>query len=167
MSVLVLWITVVILSAASTWVLTVAFMDRTLWAPFLIVLLGICAVAATAGIAGGLSREGVVGSIIAAALGLLGGVVVWLFAADPVKGVKIAVCAFAFSLALVTSYFEAASRRQAPESYAFWRARCADNYTNKELLNDPVAMSVLDASIGALCGQIFTHEKMILLDRRR
>lgn len=163
MQVLVLWAAVVFLSAAVCWLATAIFLKREQYAAVMLVFLGLSAIGATAGITGGLSRDGAVGDIMSAALGLLGGVVVWLFAADQSKGAIVSACAFVFSLSLFVGYFEAAARRASPESYLFWRAACVEKYTSKELLNDAKAYLIMDTSIGQLCGQIFNNERDRLL----
>ncbi|TIT00659.1 MAG: hypothetical protein E5W98_07555 [Mesorhizobium sp.] len=163
MQVLVLWAAVVFLSSAVCWLATALFLKREQYTQVILVFLGLSAIGATAGITGGLSRDGAVGDIMSAALGLLGGVVVWLFAADQAKGTVVSACAFVFSLSLFVGYFEAAARRANPESYLFWRAACVEKYTNKDLINDTKAYLIMDTSIGKLCGQIFNNERGRLL----
>ena len=82
----------------------------------------------------------------------------WLFAADRSKGLIVSVCAVAFSLSLFVGYLEGATRREAPESYLFWREKCIEKYTNKDILNDSRALSVMDASFGKICAQLFNNE---------
>jgi hypothetical protein len=163
MNVLLLWVGIVASGTLVVWIGVVGFVPKNERMPLLCLLLGISAIAATAGVTGGLSRDGAVGEVIAAALGLLGGVVVYVFGVDRSKGMIASICAFTFSLTLVVAYFEAAARRGAPESYAFWRERCIDKYIDKDVLGDDTAFVVMDQSIGELCAGIFTNENRVLL----
>lgn len=160
---LLLWLAVVGAGARIVWLLAALLVPRGERLAVLVLLLGVSAIAAAAGITGGLSREAAVGDIVAAALGLFGGVIVYLFGVDRSKGVIGSCCGIAFSLTLTVAYFEAAARRGAPESYALWRDKCIEKFTDKDLLGDPVAFAFLDGSMGKLCAEIFIREKVRLL----
>lgn len=163
---LAVWLVIVVATAGVCWLATCLLVERDDRVPLLVLLAGLAAVGATAGLAGGLSRVGAAGEIVSAALGLLGGVVVWLFAADRSKGVIVSISAIAFSLALFNGYFEAAARRSSPESYLFWREKCFAVYTSKDIADNSKLSAVADASFGSLCAQIFTNEKQNILDAK-
>ena len=89
-----------------------AFIDRAAWTATVLTFVGLTSIGATVGITGGLSREGVVGDIMAAALGLFGALAVWLFAADRSKGAIVSICGFVFALSLFVGFFLFVSRER-------------------------------------------------------
>jgi hypothetical protein len=159
-----LWLAIAVSASAIVWLLVAYFLDKTDRWPVFITLFGLASIGATVGIIGGLSRVGVVGEIMAATLGLLGAVAVWIFAADHSKGTIVSVCVITFSLSLFIGYFEGASRRPFPESYIFWRKHCADKFADKDLINDPKTFAIMDHSIGKLCSGIFNNERNLILN---
>jgi hypothetical protein len=163
MSGLPLWALIVICTTGAIWLTTALFIKKGERLQFLLVLLGIAAIGATAGILGGLSRDGAVGEIMAAALGLLGGLVVWLFAADRSNGSVVSLCALAFAISLFSGYIEGSSRRAEPERYLYWRVQCADSFSDPEKVGDPLTFQVMSDSFGTICANIFKYEKDVLL----
>ena len=63
-----------------------------------VLLFGVAILGATAGFAGGMSRDGAVGVIIPGALTLVGGVAIYLFGADTTKGAAVSLTAGCFAL---------------------------------------------------------------------
>ncbi len=162
----VLWLAIVFVVALVCWLPAYRLTPAGERAALFVTLLGLSAIGTTAGVIGGLSRVGVAGEIIAAALGLLGGVVVYVFAADRTKGTVVSICAIAFSLSLFTGYFQAADRRANPESYLFWRTECLAKYVNKDTIENKSLFLIVDKSIGPICAAIFKNEKALLLDAK-
>jgi len=151
------WLLIAISSGAAVWLLTCFFVKRSDRSPLFIILISLGFLGSTVGMTGGLSRAGVVGDIMAAVLGLFGTLSVWLFAADRSKGALVSICAIAFCVSLFVSYFEGAARRVKPESYAFWKEKCLEKYTDKDVWSDPSSKQFLSV-IGELCGGIFLNE---------
>lgn len=162
MMVVLVWLLITVGAALISWVAILAAVPRDMRPKLLVVFLALSMLGATCGVLGGLSRELAVGSIIAAALGFLGGVVVYLFAADNSKGVIVSVCTVCFSMALFFSYFAGSSLRFKPEAYAFWREACVAKLTDKDVMNDKLIATVVDRSFGGICAQIFNTERQVL-----
>ncbi|WP_102959551.1 hypothetical protein [Mangrovicella endophytica] len=159
------WLLIVAASALVFWLpLTFLTPAEQRW-PALLVFVGLAALATTAGMTGGLSRVGVVGNIISATLGLMGGLAAYLFASDRSKGSIVSICAAVFSLALFASYFDAAGRRAKPERYAYWRGECMRIYTDEKLLTQPLTSMVADRSFGDICARVFATERDLLIGR--
>ena len=109
-------------------------------------------VGASAGIAGGMSRTGVVGDIVPAFLGLLGAVAVYLFGVDRSKGVIASFGAVALSISLVSGYGLSAEYRATHISdYREIRAICATAYSDADLLSDSSALDTFESKLGEFC----------------
>ncbi len=116
-----------------------------------VILLSLSLVGACAGMAGGMSRVGAVGSIIPAFLGLLGGLSVYLFGVDRTKGLIVSFGAVAMSLSLLLSYSFASNYRNIGDDHRDIRSRCAAAYTDQKLLSDAVAFAAFRKQLGTLC----------------
>ena len=109
-------------------------------------------VGASAGIAGGMSRTGVVGDIVPAFLGLLGAVAVYLFGVDRSKGVIASFGAVALAISLVSGYgLSAQYRATSISDYREIRTICATAYSNADLVRDPGALAVFESKLGQYC----------------
>lgn len=161
-----LWSLVCVGVAVFIWLLVLVFLEKPIRWKVLVVLLGLTSLGATVGMLGGLSREAAVGEIMAAALGLLSGLVVWIFAADLSKGTNngtiVSVCVLAFSLSLFVSYFEASNRRAAPERYLFWRTHCVEIFSDHDVIENPQTFSIAAESFGEICANIFKYDRALL-----
>lgn len=113
---------------------------------FVLAIVGACA-----GLAGGMSRVGAVGSIIPAFLGLLGGLSIYLFGLDRSKGLVASLGAAALSLALIVSYTAGSQFRNVGDDHRDIRSRCAEAYTDSKLLADDRAFTRFRERLGALC----------------
>jgi len=158
-----LWFAIVSISSIVCWLAIVRFIEKNDHGPVFVIFVGLSALGAAVGIIGGLSRVGVAGEVIAASLGLLGAVAVWLFAADRSKGTIVSACTLVFAFSLFVGYMESASRRSAAESYVFWRKECLDKYSDPKIFADATVFAALDATIGTLCARIFRTEANALL----
>lgn len=128
-----------------------ALMHRKRIHEIAIILVVLAIIGACAGLAGGMSRVGVVGSIIPAFLGLLGGFSIYLFGVDQTKGVIMSFGAAALSLALVVSYSTGAHTRNVSDDHRNIRSICAEAYTNWELLSNDLAFDRFRERLGKLC----------------
>lgn len=128
-----------------------------------IVILGIVALGATVGLHGGLSRVGVVGQIMAAVLGLLGGLVLWFFAVNRADGPIASIVVLALSASVFLAYREGYRFRVAIDTYEFWRDACTEAYLHGDLTTSAVRLQLADGMFGEMCGEIFKSEKELLL----
>lgn len=131
------------------------FFDRNDWQTTVTLLGALALVGASAGIAGGMSRTGVVGDIVPAFLGLLGVIAVYLFGVDRSRGVVASLGAVALSLSLVTGYALASQYRNSHSSdYREIRTICADAYTNPALISDPDALRAFEEKFKGYCPDV-------------
>jgi len=103
------------------------------------------------GFAGGLSRVGVVGDIIPAALALTGGVSAYLFGVDRSKGVIASLCAAAFALSLGFGYSSGASIRGGSERQTAIVQECKTAMLQPEILGDDRAFCRFVTMMGDQC----------------
>lgn len=140
----------VILGTIIPFFLSMAFQrDRIL--QILIVLLVLSIIGACAGLAGGMSRVGAVGSIIPAFLGVLGGLSIYLFGVDRSKGLIASFGAAALSLSLIISYTAGSQFRNIGDDHRDIRSICANAYTDWQLLSSEVAFDKFRERLGNLC----------------
>ncbi|POF29144.1 hypothetical protein [Roseibium marinum] len=167
MATILLWPVVCLGIAFLVWILVFFFLEKKMRSKVLVVLLGLTSLGATVGTLGGLSREAAVGEIMAASLGLLSGLVVWIFAADMSKGTNagtiVSVCVLAFSLSLFVAYFEASNRRAAPERYLFWRSHCVEIYSNHNVIENALTFNIASEAFGEICANIFKYDRSLLI----
>lgn len=103
------------ISIVVVFLLTAAFTQREERSKIFVLIAGLAVLGAVSGVAGGTSRVGVVGDVIPAALGLVGGVSAYLFGVDRSKGLVASVCAAAFALSLGLGYAAGAGSRSEAE----------------------------------------------------
>lgn len=123
--------------------------DRKLEIAIVLVVLSI--VGSCAGLAGGMSRIGAVGSIIPAFLGLLGGLSIYLFGVDRSKGLIASFGTAALSLSLIISYTAGAQFRNIGDDHRDIRSICAAAYIDWELLSNDAAFDKFHKRLGDLC----------------
>lgn len=116
-----------------------------------VILIVLSIVGACAGLAGGMSRIGAVGSIIPAFLGLLGGLSIYLFGVDRSKGLISSFGAAALSLSLIVSYTAGSQFRNIGDDHREIRSICAGAYTDWELLSNQAAFEKFRERLGGLC----------------
>jgi hypothetical protein len=128
-----------------------AILQRTALKELVAILLALSVIGACAGIAGGMSRVGAVGSIIPAFLGLLGGLSIYLFGIDRSKGLIASFGASALSISLIVSYTMGASYRSVGDDHRDIRGVCAQAYIDPKLLSDETAFKRFRDRMGDLC----------------
>lgn len=116
-----------------------------------VILLVLAIVGACAGLSGGMSRVGAVGSIIPAFLGLLGGLSIYLFGVDRSKGLVASFGAAALSLSLIFAYTAGAQFRNIGDDHREIRSICAGAYTDPDLLSNTNAFKEFRDRLGGLC----------------
>ena len=114
-------------------------------------LFGVAMLGATAGFAGGMSREAAVGSIIPAALTLVGGISVYLFGADNTRGAAVSLTAACFALALFLGYSSSSQLRAIGDEFRDLRDRCVAAYVDPDLLKDAATFERFEAAMGSKC----------------
>lgn len=116
-----------------------------------VLLFGVAILGATAGFAGGMSRDGAVGAIIPGALTLVGGAALYLFGADRSKGTAVSLTAGCFALALFLAYSSSSQLRNVGDEFRDLREKCAAAYTNDKLLGSEATFSRFEAAMKADC----------------
>jgi len=119
-----------------------------------IILAGLAIIGACAGIAGGMSRVGAVGSIIPAFLGLLGGLSIYLFGIDKSKGLIASFGASSLSISLIIAFTIGADIRNKSDDAREIRAYCTKAYTDAKLLSNETAFKRFRTQLGGLCGHV-------------
>lgn len=104
-----------------------------------LLMLALGVLGGAAGLAGGLSRVGVVGDIYPAAFVFMGSASAYLFGTDRTKGLLVAISAVVFSIALFIGYEEGATRRNFADEQRALRTVCLDALTNADLVSDEAA----------------------------
>ena len=147
--------TVAAILGGSIATLTSVIFERRGWRTTLTLTGALALVGASAGIAGGMSRIGVVGDIVPAILGLLGAVAVYLFGIDKSRGTIASLGAVALSISFVTGYALASQYRNSNSSdYREIRAICAAAYSDPNLLADPTALAIFEKAFQDYCPSV-------------
>jgi len=130
-----------------------------------ILIVGLAVLGSVAGIAGGISRVGVVGDIIPAALGLVAGVSFYLFGVDQSKGIVASLCATAFALALGFGYAAGAGNRDIRDRFDRNLAFCSDGFSNPEILNNDRAFMRFSDLFGTTCIQMIATDRAMIPEK--
>jgi hypothetical protein len=137
---------------------SVFFVSKEARVTLTILIMTVSTLGAVAGFAGGLSRVGVVGDVIPAALTLLGGLSVYLFGADRSKGVVVSLCSASFALALLLGYSTGTGRRTSIEHYETAQKVCFDAFTNSGLLANSEAFCRFSEALKDICSPVVFSE---------
>ncbi len=131
---------------------------RKMWKDSLPILAALALMGALTGIAGGLSKESVVGDIFPVFLGLIGSVSIYIFGTNQSRGPVVPLGLIALTVALFVGYhlasYKRASGQHGLEEFRDLRAYCAHAYSNVELLQDEVAFSTFEAKFGDRCMEV-------------
>lgn len=100
------------------------------WRTLMVVLGALALLGAFAGVIGGLSRVAVVGSVLPAVFGLLGGVVIYLFGLEPEKGLMASLGASALAISITIGFISASKSRTKVDNFETLRAACLGVYTS-------------------------------------
>lgn len=140
--------------------LLVAFLysEKSKWSELAILICGLSFLGAAAGFAGGMSRVGVVGEVVAASLALAGGVSAYLFGVDRSKGTIASLGAAAFAIALIAAFSAGSENRVATERYALARDNCYKLLTDGDFVGNRDAMCVYARTLSSICASVLTKE---------
>lgn len=116
-----------------------------------VILSALCLVGASAGITGGYSREPAVGAIIPAFLGMLSGVVLYLFGVERSRGLIASFATASLALSLIVSYMLASEERYFTEEFLDGRELCSKAFTNADLIGSEEAYKRFWNRYGKLC----------------
>ncbi|WP_422376410.1 hypothetical protein [Roseibium sp.] len=119
------------------------------------------------GMAGGWSRVGVVGDIIPAVLGLIGGITVYLFENKGGKGVAAVPAALAFTITVFIGYQLGTENRNPTERAQVYRDMCFSALSNPELLSSDEAYCRFIDGPGQACWEVLFHNNMTFLSDAR
>jgi len=114
----------------------------------IVILVSLSIVGSVAGVAGGLSQEPSVGTIIPAFLGLLGGVAVYLFGADQSRGLITSFGAAALALSLIIGFIKGAEKRNYVVETVRARDVCVEAFLNADLMANDSAFERFNDAIG-------------------
>ncbi len=120
-----------------------------------VLVLGMSVVGAVAGLAGGMSRVGVVGDIIPAALTLLGFSSLYLFGVKITRGLYASFAAAAFALALGLGYAAGAGKRAQADGFSDSLAFCEQAFGHPDIMTDDRAFLIQAQLFGINCMKIF------------
>lgn len=163
-SVSIWWITISFAISIAIYVVGFSFVERGSRILTFLFIFGLAGLGATVGLLGGLSRVGVTGEIVAASLGLLGGVATYLFAVKPDRGAVVSICTLVFSMSLLVSYVQAANMRTQPERLSYWRDYCLTQFLIPETYGSEDLLQTLQATVGPICANVISSERL-LIDR--
>ncbi len=105
----------------------------------LILFAALALVGTTTGLAGGMSRTGVVGDLYPAAFTFISAAAVYLFGINETKGTIVAMCVMVFSSSMFLGYMQGAEIRNVNDEIREHRTACFKALSNPELLKDDVA----------------------------
>lgn len=130
------------------------------------VLFGLAVLGAATGITGGLSREGVVGDIIPAALGLIGSVAAYTFGikTEGDTASRVAFAAASFALALSFGYAVGANKRTPADVLSQHAQTCQTVFSSTEILSNEAAFVRAVDIHGKICASIFATQMLTTFD---
>ena len=126
--------------------------------PLFVMMTGVAVLGSVSGWNGGQSRDGVVGDIIPAALGLLGAVAVYLFGTKPKSGLVASFCAAAFALALGAGYSAGAAKRGPLDAETRGLALCTSVFTDPKVLGTDDAFFRAVSLFGKTCAELLGQD---------
>ncbi len=118
---------------------------------------GVAFVGASAGYAGGLSRDGVVGDIVPAVLAIVGGASAYLFGAKEEPKLVAAPVAAALALSLILGYETGADKRGGFEARLDIIDRCLTAFSAPALLTEDSAFCRFPEGMGKMCAYAITY----------
>lgn len=118
-------------------------------------LVALSLVGAVAGYTGGLSRVGVVGEVIPAALSIIGGLAIYLFGVKKVESGILPIAVIAFAGSLFIGFAESANKRAHAESFGLIEQKCFNLYLNIETLSSD-SLQLIDKRYGEHCSEIMS-----------
>lgn len=127
-------------------------------------------VGTTTGLAGGMSRTGVVGDLYPAAFTFISAAAVYLFGINETKGAIVAICVMVFSSSMFLGYMQGTEIRNVNDEIREHRTACFKALSNPELLKDDVAFErfiKLTSTKAATVGEPTPNVEKALLDALR
>lgn len=120
----------------------------------IVLIISISVVGAVAGYAGGLSRTGVVGDVIPAALGLLGGLSVYLFGIQKTPTVVTPIVVVVFAVSLVAGFSAGAKNREQGETFDRVQAACFGLFMSPHTM-EKSRLELAQKNHSAVCSAVF------------
>ncbi len=121
---------------------------------YLVMVLTISILGVISGYSGGMSRTGAVGDIIPAALGLLGGLSLYMFGAKPKSSVIISITVATFALSLIVGFNQSASIRSERDTYKVVQNACINLFMSPKTMNKE-SIEIANLTHGKMCRSIF------------
>ena len=119
---------------------------------YFILVLTIAVLGGVAGYAGGLSRIGVVGDVIPAALSLVGGLSIYIFGINKERNVSVALLVVCFALSLFITYALSANLRADGEKYQKIVEYCTKIYGDPAIYKDQQILNLANTVNWDMCG---------------
>ncbi|GEM_PF-4060753 len=124
----------------------------------MVLMLTVSILGAVAGVEGGMSRVGVVGDIVPAALALAGGVSVYLFGVKSSQSLITSLAVAVFALSLGLAYSRGAAGRAVADRYETYATLCQNAVFDSELLKDDKAFARFSGIMGSTCSTVLASD---------
>lgn len=119
-----------------------------------ILIIAMAVLGAVAGFSGGLSRVGTVGNIIPAAMGLLGGITVYLFGVKPHSSSITPIIVIVFAMSLLQGFTKGAETRDRRETFNKIQEACINLYFSPNSMTVE-KINLIDETNGKICKAVF------------
>lgn len=123
-----------------------------------VITLGLAVLGTVAGVTGGMSREAAVGSIVPAALALVGGASLYVFGIEPSRGLVASIGAISFAVALGVGYAGGAGDRARGDVERNFVQFCRERLGDADLLASDHAYCRFQANFGETCAHYIAKE---------
>jgi len=121
---------------------------------YFLMIIAISLVGSTAGFSGGMSRVGVVGEIVPAALSLIGGLSLYLFGVKEVKTLFLPISVSVFAVTLVVGFSAGANNREKRQTFELIQKHCLELFMAHDLM-DATKLQIAVKTHGKVCAPVF------------
>ena len=118
-----------------------------------LMIVSISTLGAIAGFSGGMSRVGVVGEIVPAALSLIGGLSLYMFGVQRVTNILLPISISIFAVTLLLGFSFGANNREKRQTFELLQERCLNLFMNHELM-EKSKLTIAMETHGKTCGPI-------------
>jgi len=129
-----------------------------------ILLLSLSILGGVSGYSGGMSRTGVVGDIIPAVLGLLGGISVYLFGVQNNPNIVTPLAVIVFAVSLVAGFSLGTQDREKRETFSGIQKACISLFMSHNVM-DEKKLAIANREHGAICTPVFNETKKSIISK--